>query len=174
MPLAHTPVTAADAAVHPSTSSGRTDSAPAGSRRALLRAGAALGAGALWGMPAFAQRAKPLQGTTLNVALFSTAYSKLLRPWIAEFEDSTGARVNFDTPGFPVYNQRTDLELSTKGSAYDVVNVTFIYSSRWINSGWLTPLDDFIRNPNLTPADWDVNDFLAGARAPETGADGKL
>ena len=35
--------------------------------------------------------------------------------------------------------------------------------------GWLTPLDDFIRNPNLTPADWDVNDFLPGARAPDAG-----
>jgi multiple sugar transport system substrate-binding protein len=55
--------------------------------------------------------------------------------------------VNFDTPSFPVYNQRADLELSTKGSAYDVVNVTFIYSSRWINSGWLTPLDDYIKQP---------------------------
>ncbi|MEG1767699.1 MAG: extracellular solute-binding protein [Comamonas sp.] len=159
---------------HVSARDAQAPAAPAGSRRALLRAGAALGASALWGMPAFAQRARPLQGTTLNVALFSTAYSKLLRPWIAEFEESTGARVNFDTPGFPVYNQRTDLELSTKGSAYDVVNVTFIYSSRWINSGWLTPLDDFIANRNLTPAEFDINDFLAGARAPETGADGKL
>ena len=55
-----------------------------------------------------------------------------------------------------------------------MVNVTFIYSSRWINSGWLTPLDDYIKNPNLTPADWDINDFLPGARAPETGRDGKL
>jgi len=43
--------------------------APAGSRRDLLRAGAGAAVGALWGMPAFAQRAKPLQGTTLNVAL---------------------------------------------------------------------------------------------------------
>jgi len=82
--------------------------------------------------------------------------------------------VVFDTPSFPVYNQRADLELSTGGSAYDVVNVTFIYSSRWINAGWLTPLDDFIRDPNKTPADWDVDDFLPGLRAPETGRDGKL
>jgi multiple sugar transport system substrate-binding protein len=67
--------------------------------------------------------------------------------WLPEFEALTGAKVNFDAPSFPVYNQRADLELSTKGSAYDVVNVTFIYSSRWINSGWLTPLDDYIRNP---------------------------
>ena len=144
-------------------------------RRHLLQAATALGASAL--LPGFAHAqsgAKKFQGVTLNVSTFSAAYPKLLQQYLPEFEALTGAKVNYDTPSFPVYNQRADLELSTKGSAYDVVNVTFIYSSRWINSGWLTPLDDFIKNPNLTPADWDVNDFLPGARAPETGRDGKL
>ncbi|GKS99050.1 extracellular solute-binding protein [Acidovorax sp. SUPP3434] len=144
-------------------------------RRQWLQAASALGATAL--LPGFAKAqsgAKKFQGVTLNVSTFSAAYPKLLQQYLPEFESLTGARVNFDTPSFPVYNQRADLELSTKGSAYDVVNVTFIYSSRWIHSGWLAPLDDFIRNPNLTPADWDVNDFLPGARAPETGKDGKL
>ncbi|WP_225785332.1 ABC transporter substrate-binding protein [Xenophilus sp. Marseille-Q4582] len=144
-------------------------------RRQLLAAGAAFGAGALLPGRAPAQGgAKKYQGVTLNVSTFSAAYPKLLQQWLPEFEALTGARVNFDAPGFPVYNQRADLELSTKGSAYDVVNVTFIYSSRWINSGWLTPLDEFIANRNLTPADWDIEDFLPGARAPETGRDGKL
>jgi len=144
-------------------------------RRQLLQAASALSATAL--LPGFAHAqsgAKKFQGVTLNVSTFSAAYPKLLQQYLPEFEALTGAKVNFDSPSFPVYNQRADLELSTKGSAYDVVNVTFIYSSRWINSGWLTPLDDFIKNPNLTPADWDVNDFLPGARAPETGKDGKL
>ncbi|GKS92892.1 extracellular solute-binding protein [Acidovorax sp. SUPP2825] len=144
-------------------------------RRQWLQAASALGATAL--LPGFAQAqsgAKKFQGVTLNVSTFSAAYPKLLQQYLPEFEALTGARVNFDAPSFQVYNQRADLELSTKGSAYDVVNVTFIYSSRWIHSGWLTPLDDFIRNPNLTPADWDVDDFLPGARAPETGKDGKL
>lgn len=144
-------------------------------RREFLAAGAALGAGAL--LPAFAAApggAKKYAGVTLNVSTFSAAYPTFLKQILPEFEALTGAKVNFDTPSFPVYNQRMDLELSTHGSAYDVVNVTFIYSSRWINSGWLTPLDDYIRNPALTAADWDINDFLAGARAPETGRDGKL
>lgn len=144
-------------------------------RRRLLQASAALGATSLLPRLAAAQGGtRKFSGVTLNVSTFSAAYPKLLQQWLPEFEALTGAKVNFDAPSFPVYNQRADLELSTKGSAYDVVNVTFIYSSRWINSGWLTPLDDFIQNPNLTPADWDVNDFLPGARAPETGKDGKL
>lgn len=145
------------------------------SRRRVLQAGAALGAGPLLAGRAPAQGgARRFQGVTLNVSTFSAAYPKLLREWLPEFEAATGAKVNFDTPSFPVYNQRADLELSTRGSAYDVVNVTFIYSSRWIGSGWLTPLDDYIRSPEHTPPDWDLKDFLPGALAPETGRDGKL
>jgi multiple sugar transport system substrate-binding protein len=144
-------------------------------RRDLLKTTAALGAASLLPGLAGAQGgAKKFAGVTLNVSTFSAAYPKLLQQWLPEFEALTGAKVNFDTPSFPVYNQRADLELSTRGSAYDVVNVTFIYSSRWINSGWLTPLDDYIRNANLTAPDFDINDFLPGARAPETGRDGKL
>ena len=143
-------------------------------RRGLLQASAALGASALLPGIVRAQGARRFSGVTLNVSTFSAAYPKLLQQWLPEFEALTGAKVNFDTPSFPVYNQRVDLELSTKGAAYDVVNVTFIYSSRWIGSGWLTPLDEFIRNPAQTPAGWDLDDFLPGARAPETGKDGKL
>jgi multiple sugar transport system substrate-binding protein len=144
-------------------------------RRRLLQAAAALGASAILPRMVRAQSgAKKYSGVTLNVSVFSTAYAKLLQQWLPEFEASSGIKVNFDAPSFPVYNQRADLELSTRGSAYDVLNVTFIYSSRWINSGWLTPLDDFIKNPALTAADWDVKDFLPGALAPEIGKDGKL
>ncbi|WP_018432784.1 ABC transporter substrate-binding protein [Paraburkholderia atlantica] len=144
-------------------------------RRRLLQAAAVLGATAMLpGLVRAQSGAKKYAGVTLNVSVFSTAYTKLLQQWLPEFEAASGAKVNFDTPSFPVYNQRADLELSTRGSAYDVLNVTFIYSSRWINSGWLTPLDDFIKNPALTAADWDVKDFLPGALASETGKDGKL
>ncbi|XQU71948.1 hypothetical protein OJJOAM_004737 [Cupriavidus sp. H18C1] len=163
-----------DSAAAPVLSADQAAAAPDLGRRRVLRAGAALGAGALLAAPAFAQGAKKYAGVVLNVSAFSAPYQKLLRQWLPEFEAQTGIKVNFDTPSFPVYNQRVDLELSTKGSGFDVVNVTFIYSSRWIQSGWLTPLDDFIKDPGRTPADFDINDFLPGARAPETGRDGKL
>ncbi len=150
------------------------DQVPNLGRRQVLRASAALGASAVLGVPAFAQGAKKFAGVTLNVSAFGAPYQKLLRQWLPEFEEQTGAKIQFDTPSFPIYNQRTDLELSTKGSSLDVVNVTFIYSSRWINSGWLTPLDSFLNDGAKTPADFDLQDFLPGARAPETGRDGKL
>lgn len=144
-------------------------------RRDLLKAMAAFGVYSM--IPAIARGAnvaRKYDGVTLNVSTFSTAWPQLIRQWLPEFEALTGAKVRLDTPAFPVYNQRADLELSTRGSAYDVVNVTFIYTSRWINAGWLTPLDEFVANPNLTPADWGLQDFLPATLAAETGRDGKL
>ena len=94
--------------------------------------------------------------------LLERLVSEFLRSYIPEFEEATGAKVNYETPSFPIYNQRMDIELSTKSGAHDVINVTFIYSGRWIGAGWVTPLNDFIDDPKKTPADWDANDFLPG------------
>ena len=116
--------------------------------------------------PAQVGRAKPFAGTTINVMLFSAPFSQWLADYMPEFQENTGIKVSYETPAFPVYNQRADLELSTRGSAYDVLNVTFIYSSRWIGAGWLAPLAEFLSDPNKTPSDWDPADFLPGAVEP--------
>jgi len=109
---------------------------------------------------------KPFDGVTLNISCWSATYPKLIADYLPEFQEKTGIKVNYDTPGFPVYNQRADLELSTKGSGFDVLNVTFIYTSRWIGAGWLTPLDPFIADANKTPANWDFADFVPGSVQP--------
>ncbi len=152
---------------------------PSFSRRHLLAGAAALGGGLL--LPGKAPAigpaiggAKPFAGTTLNVSTFNAPFARILTKWLPEFEEATGAKVAYDTPSFPVYNQRADLELSTGGASYDVLNITFIYSSRWIGAGWFTPLDDYIRDANRTPADWDVEDFLPGLRASESDRNGQL
>ncbi|MFO1159528.1 MAG: extracellular solute-binding protein [Reyranellaceae bacterium] len=145
-------------------------SPPRPTRRKLLRAA---GAGSL--LVPFSLAAgkapaqggkKPFEGVTLNISCWSATYPTLLAQYIPEFTEKTGIKVNYDTPGFPVYNQRADLELSTKGSGFDVLNVTFIFTSRWIGAGWLSPLDEFLKNPERTPADWDFADFVPGAVDP--------
>ncbi len=154
-----------------------TEAKPKRNRRRLLKAGA----GGLLLPLALAARqapaqggAKPFAGVTLNVSCWSATYPKLLADYLPEFTERTGIKVNYDTPGFPVYNQRADLELSTKGSAFDVLNVTFIYTSRWIGAGWFTPLDDYIKDANKTPASWDFNDILPGSLAPMRDKAGRL
>ena len=83
-------------------------------RRAI--AGAA-SAGALLVLPGKApaqSNAKPLTGVTLNVACWSSPYAKALTDYIGDFEALTGAKVNYETPAFPIYNQRADIELAYK------------------------------------------------------------
>jgi multiple sugar transport system substrate-binding protein len=145
-------------------------------RRRQLLASAAGGAGLLT-LPGKAPAqggAKKLSGVTLNVSCWSSSYPKFLTDYIPEFEQATGAKVNYETPSFPIYNQRMDIELSTKSDAHDVVNVTFIYSGRWIGAGWVIPLTDYINDPTKTPAGWDANDFLPGSTAAFKDRQGRL
>jgi multiple sugar transport system substrate-binding protein len=144
-------------------------------RRRLIGGGAA--AASLLVLPGKAPAqggGKPLAGVELNVSCWSAAYPKYLADYIPEFEQATGAKITYETPSFPIYNQRMDVELSTGSSTYDVINVTFIYSGRWIGAGWVTPLDDFIKDPKKTPADWGGSDFLEGVASQLRDKQGRL
>lgn len=94
---------------------------------------------------------KPFEGVTLNISCWSATYPKLIADYLPEFTEKTGIKVNYDTPGFPVYNQRADLELSTKGSGFDVLNVTFIYTSRWIGRAGSRRSTPTSRTPTRRP-----------------------
>jgi multiple sugar transport system substrate-binding protein len=109
--------------------------------------------------PAVLGQARPFKGVQINGAAFTHTHMTLLKPLIPAFEEATGMKVNFETQAFPIFNQRADLELSTGSGAYDFLNITYIYASRWIGAGWFTPLDDFVRDPNRTPPDWAAADF---------------
>ena len=118
------------------------------SRRKVLKTAGAAAAASL-ALPGRIGYAKEFDGVTLQGASFSSTFFGYLENYFREFEEQTGMKVNFVTNAFPVFNQRTDLELSTKGSALDVINVTFIYSGRWIGAGWVGML---VTSLNLFPA----------------------
>lgn len=122
--------------------------------------------------PAVLGQAKQFAGVTLQGGSFSSTFFGYLESYIPEFEEATGMKVNFVTNAFPVFNQRTDLELSTQGSALDVINVTFIYSGRWIGAGWVENLKPYLEDGNLTPDDWNPSDFVGGTMAAMQDANG--
>ncbi len=149
------------------SSAGATFKAATLHRRRLLE-GALYGSAALavgLRAPAVLGQSKKFAGVTLNGSCFQHVFQTYIKDYIPEFEEQSGMKVNLDLQAFPVYNQRMDLELSTKGSAYDFCNITFIYTGRWIGAGWMAPLDPFINDPNMTPADWDAKDFVSGAQS---------
>lgn len=139
-------------------------------RRRTILSGAL---GALAAPAVHAQGKGPYAGTTINASCFQTTYYEYLKAYLPAFTEKTGIKVNFTMQAFPIYNQRTDLELSTRGSAMDVCNITFIYSGRWIGAGWMTSLDTFTKDPKYTPADWDPDDFVSGAQSAMRNAKGE-
>jgi multiple sugar transport system substrate-binding protein len=82
-------------------------------------------------------------GATIRGAAFSLPFHEYPPQILREFENQTWIKVAFDIQAFPIYNQRMDLELSTRGSTYDVIKVSFIYQNRWIGAGWVSDLDEF-------------------------------
>src|SRR5208282_5780209 len=136
------------------------------SRRTLLLASA--GAAMALRAPAVLGQAKSkYAGTTIRGAAFSLPFHEYLRNYFPEFEDKTGIKIGFDIQAFPVYNQRMDLELSTRGSTYDAIIVTFIYQNRWVSD-----LDEFTSDANATPGEWDPADFAPGVQASIRDAKG--
>jgi multiple sugar transport system substrate-binding protein len=76
-------------------------------------------------------------------------------------------KVTLELLSFDIHNQRADLELSSGSGSVDVMNLTFIFSGKWIEAGWCTDLTPLLNDSNMTrPDEVEVNDFTAGAITP--------
>lgn len=128
------------------------------SRRQFLGGAVAVGALAA-ARPVLAQAPAVRGKVTIKMMQISHAYAAGLIENLAAFEQKTGIKAEIDQMSFPVLNQRSDLELSTGSGAYDVVQMIFIRSGRWIRAGWIEPLNPFLDKD-------DLGDFVAGALAP--------
>lgn len=128
------------------------------SRRQFLGGSLAAGGVLAAGRVAVAQARR----TTIKMMQVSHAYSDGLTAQLPEFERKTGIKAEIDVMSFPVLNQRADLELASGSGAYDVIQMVFIRTGRWIRAGWAEPLDPFLARDK----DVDLPDFVAGAMAP--------
>jgi multiple sugar transport system substrate-binding protein len=97
----------------------------------------------------------PLSGTKIKVLLESFQYHNLMKDKLPEFKALTGIDVEVEQVAFPVALQQIETELSAGSNAYDIVQMIFIKTQRWMRPGWVLPLDDLITRDN-----YDVNDFV--------------
>ena len=130
-------------------------------RRTFVRV-ATVGLGSLWGAPAAraAGGSKRFAGTTIRVSMFDTAFPRGLEKLLPQFSELTGIKVEFERLGFPVFLQRSDLELSGATGAVDAMTLVFAQSGRWIGAGWAEDLQPFVKSSHF-----DLEDLLAGPLA---------
>jgi multiple sugar transport system substrate-binding protein len=127
--------------------------------RRTFTGGAVLALASLTRVPAARAtgNARRLAGTTIRVSMFDTAFPRGLEKLLPQFSETTGIKVDFERLGFPVFVQRSDLELSGAAGAVDAMTLVFAQSGRWIGAGWAEDLTPFVKSSGF-----DLDDLLPG------------
>lgn len=162
---------------------------PGYSRRAVLRAGAALAASsaalapsARWaalaqGTPAAAGNFDWTRyaGAEIDVLLALSPRSDLLTQYQPEFEDLTGIKVNADVVPEQQQRQKQVIEFTSGNPSFDVTAVSWhVQKGLFGKGGFLLDLRDFLNDPTMTAPDYDFDDFSQAAIAFATQPDGRI
>jgi multiple sugar transport system substrate-binding protein len=136
------------------------------SRRSLLQGTIAASALSLTGFPARADvQWKKYAGTTIEANLIKGPRGELLQKYASEFTELTGIKVESEVIPEQQQRQKVVIELSSGKPSFDVVHVSYHVQKRQFDkAGWLADLTAFMKDPNLTTPDLNVEDFSAGGR----------
>ncbi len=117
---------------------------------------------------AFAENAKPYAGVTLNVLGNSSTPSTFMQEHLAEFEEETGIKVNYEQLTNDQLNTKILVSMAAGGADLDVfMYMAYQNTKMYVQNGWLEPLDGYITE------DFDVGDFLESG-IKMSSLDGKL
>lgn len=116
-----------------------------------------------------AAQPQPYKGTALRVVLANHPWADAIRPLIPEFEAATGIKVNVESYFEDQLTQKLSVEFASGTSTIDVFMQRPLQEAKqFCQNGWYTDLKQFIDNPDLTPANWQFQDFFPAALQAET------
>lgn len=123
---------------------------------------AALGLSLAWPSTLFAQTntQKALAGTEIRFLQPSMPQFAALDKFIPEFEKKYGIKVIVDEVPFDQYRQKALVEMQQATGSYDIYAVDVMWLAEFAAAGFLDPLMSYVKNPDLTDSDWDIDDFL--------------
>jgi multiple sugar transport system substrate-binding protein len=78
---------------------------------------------------------------------------------LEQFENETGIHVRMDAIDYFQLHQKQTLNLSGKTGAYDLIFAQEVWLPEYVSSGYLLPLDDFVKDESLSGKDFDLQDF---------------
>jgi multiple sugar transport system substrate-binding protein len=96
----------------------------------------------------------------IHLLLNRHPFTEAILRFIPEYEQKTGIKVTSLLLSEEEYFEKLITELSSRSSYYDAFMLGFPHIWQYAKAGWLEPLNPYVENPNLTPADWDANDFF--------------
>lgn len=78
---------------------------------------------------------------------------------LKQFENETGIHVRMDAIDYFQLHQKQTLNLSGKTGAYDLIFAQEVWLPDYASSGYLLPLDDFVKDESLNGKDFEFRDF---------------
>jgi multiple sugar transport system substrate-binding protein len=78
---------------------------------------------------------------------------------LKQFENETGIHVRMDAIDYFQLRQKQTLNLSGKTGAYDLIWAQEVWLPEYVSSGYLLPLDEFVKDAALSGKDFDLQDF---------------
>lgn len=103
---------------------------------------------------------KALAGTEIHFLAPSMPQFAALGKFIPEFEKKYGIKVIVDEVPFENYRQKSMVEMQQGTGAYDIYAVDVMWLAEYAAAGFLDPLMPYVKNSELTDADYDIDDFL--------------
>jgi multiple sugar transport system substrate-binding protein len=149
-------------------------------KRLAMGGGALLvGAGAA-GRVADAAPARPafdwqrFKGQSIYILFPKHPWCTVVQEAIPEFEKLTGIKVVYEDIPEQQARQKTMVEFASGSTSIDLLATSMhVERRRFAKAGWYFPLDDFLKDPNLTSPDLDWDDFTGVAKKYVT-VDGKV
>ena len=104
-----------------------------------------------------------VKGTKITVFLSETPMAVAIRSHLQEFKDLTGIDIDYLVVAENEYWNKLTIDLTSGAGQFNV-----FMSGPTLNWGYsaaeqIQPLDPFMKDPSLTPADWDEADFYPWA-----------
>jgi len=147
-------------------------------RRELLRAGAAVTAGAAMGpfvhTPGHAQgfNWQRFKGKEIFLIFFKNPWDDEIVKYVPEFESLTGIKVKYEILRRIQARQKLTVELTAGSGGLDAfLSSLHVEKRRFWKAGWYEPLNKYLEDKTLTAPDYDWDDFTPTAKAAVTQSD---
>lgn len=78
---------------------------------------------------------------------------------LKKFENETGIKVKQDAIDYGQLYQKEVLNMASKTGVYDLIWAQEIWLPKYMSSGYLKPLDEYLSNKSLTGEDFDIGNY---------------
>ena len=92
----------------------------------------------------------------IRVLVVGDPFQFALQEVVDDFTEQTGIKVNLENLAYDALNARLVTSFVSNTPDADVIVVDQMWTGQYMDNGWITPLDDYIKND----CDTDIQDFI--------------